>query len=95
MKSRLITINVSPYFEVAFEPVRKVTNMILATKHSKRSIIVKGSLSFVCNFVSLVKGAGKGDKHHWKVLQRRSTEETEKEFSETTPCNCFFYGVTY
>ena len=31
----------------------------------------------------------KGQKHHRKVVQRRSTEETEKVLSETTPCHWF------
>ena len=42
-----------------FEPVRKVSNKISATKHSRRPIIVKRSLKclkgLVCNFYSLVK----------------------------------------
>ena len=49
---------------------------------------------FVCNLLlwwrSRNKSASeKGQKHHRKVLQRRSTEETEKVLSETTPCHWF------
>ena len=82
-----------------FEPVRKVSNKIWATKHSKRPIIAKRSLStykegFVCNLLlwwrSRNKSASeKGQKHHRKVLQKRSTEENEKVVSDTTPCHWF------
>ena len=67
-----------------FEPVR---NKIWATKHSKRPIIGKRSLSAKKVFYAIFfSGEGvaikvpvkKGKKHHRKVLQRRSTEETEK-----------------
>ena len=49
---------------------------------------------FVCNLLlwwrSRNKSASeKGQKHHRKVLQRRSTEETEKVLSETMPCHWF------
>ena len=80
-----------------FESVRKVSNKIWATKHSKRPIIAKHSLStkkvlyaiFCMHWRSRNKSASeKGQKHHRKVLQRRSTEETEK-VSETTPCHWF------
>ena len=81
-----------------FEPVRKVSDKIWATKHSKRPIIAKRSLStkkvLYAIFFSgegVAKNASeKGQKHHRKVLQRRSTEETEKVLSETTPC-CWFW----
>ena len=80
-----------------FEPVRKVSNKIWATKHSKGSIIAKRSEhkeGFICNLLLWWKNRNKsasekGQKHHWKVLQRRSTEETEKVLSETTPCHWF------
>ena len=80
-----------------FEPVRKVSNKIWATKHSKRPIIAKFfeyKEGFVFNLLlwwrSRNKSASeKGQKHHRKVLQRRSTEETEKVLSETTPCHWF------
>ena len=79
-----------------FEPVRKVSNKIWATKHSKRPIIAKRSLStkkvlyaifFSGEGVAIKVPVKKGQKHHRKVLQRRSTEETEKVLSETTPCH--------
>ena len=74
-----------------FEPVRKVSKKIWATKHSKRPIIVKRSLSakkvlyaiFFSGEEVVIKVPVK--KHHRKVLQRRSTEETEQVLSETTP----------
>ena len=81
-----------------FEPVRKVSNKIWATKHSKRPIIAKRSLStkkvlyaifFSGEGVAIKVPVKKGQKHHRKVLQRRSTEETEKVLSETTPCHWF------
>ena len=80
-----------------FEPVRKVSNKIWATKHSKRPKmpnVLWVQRRFVCNLLlwwrSRNKSASeKGQKHHRKVLQRRSTEETEKVLSETTPCYWF------
>ena len=80
-----------------FEPVRKVGNKIWATKHSKRPIIAKRSLSTKkVLYAIFFSGEGrnksaseKGQKHHRKVLQRRSTEETEKVLSETMPCHWF------
>ena len=82
-----------------FEPVRKVSNKIWATKHSQRPIIAERSLStkkvLYAIFFSgegVAKSASeKGQKHHRKVLQRRSTEETEKVLSETTPCHCLLH----
>ena len=70
-----------------FEPVRKVSNKIWATKHSKRPIIVKRSLStkkvlyaifFSGEGIAIKLPVKKGQKHDQKVLQRRSTVETEK-----------------
>ena len=81
-----------------FEPVRKVSNKIWATKHSRRPIIAKRSLSakegFVCNLLHWRRSrnknvGGKGQKHHRKVLQTHSTGETENILSETTPCHWF------
>ena len=67
-----------------FEPVRKVSNKIWATKHSKRPLIAKRSLS-AKKVLYEIFFSGEGvaikvpvKKHHRKVLQRRSTEETEK-----------------
>ena len=73
-----------------FEPVRKVSNQIWATKHSKRQIIAKRSSSAKkVLYAIFLSGEGVAikvpvKKHHRKVLQRRSTEKTEKVLSETT-----------
>ena len=78
-----------------FEPVRKVSDKIWATKHGKRQIIAKRSLS-AKKVLYAIFFSGEGvaikvpvKKHHWKVLQKRSTEETEKVLSETTPYKWF------
>ena len=74
-----------------FEPFRKVSNKIWATKHSKCQIIAKHSLSAKkVLYAFFFSGEGVTikvpvKKHHWKVLQKRSTEETEKVLSETMP----------
>ena len=66
------------------ELVRKVSNKIWATKHSKRPLIAKRSLSSKKVLYGIFfSGEGVAlkvpvKKHHPKVLQRRSTEETEK-----------------
>ena len=80
-----------------FQPVRKVSNKIWATKHSKCPIIAKRSLSakkvlyaiFFSSEGVTISAGEKGQKHHRKVLQRHSTEETEKVLSETTPYHWF------
>ena len=78
-----------------FEPVRKVSNKVWATKHSKRPIIAKRSLSAKkVLYATFFSGEGVAikvpvKKHHRKVLQRRITEETEKILSETTPFHWF------
>ena len=78
-----------------FEPVRKVSNKILPTKHSKRPIIAKRFLSAKKDLYAIFfSGEGVAikvpvKKHHRKELQRRSTEETEKVLSETTPYHWF------
>ena len=66
-----------------FELVRKVSNKIWATKHSKRPIIAKRSLSAKKVLYAIFSGEGVAikvpvKKHHRKVLHRRSTEDTEK-----------------
>ena len=78
-----------------FEPVRKVSNKIWATKHSKRPIIAKRSLS-AKKVLYAIFFSGEGvamkvpvKKHHRNELQRRSTEKTEKVLSETTPYHWF------
>ena len=67
-----------------FEPVRKVSNKIWATKQIKCPIIAKRSLS-AKKVLYAIFFSGEGvaikvpvKRYHRKVLQRRSTEETEK-----------------
>ena len=80
-----------------FEPVRKVSNKIWATKHSKHPIFAKLSLTAKkVLYASFFSGEGVAIKvpvkmHHRKVLQRRSSEETEKVLpvSETMPYRWF------
>ena len=77
-----------------FEPVRKVSNKIWATKHSKRRIIAKRSLSTkkvlyaiffsgegVAIKVPVKKGTSITGKYYKDVV--------EKVLSETTPCHWF------
>ena len=78
-----------------FEPVRKASSKSWTTKHSKRPIIAKDSLS-AKKVLNAIFFSGEGvaikvpvKKHHRKVLQRRSTEETEQLLSETTPYHWF------
>ena len=70
-----------------FEPVRKFSNNILASKHSRRPIIAKRSLSarkvwnaifFSGEGVAIKVPMENGNKHHRKALQRHSTGEAEK-----------------
>ena len=70
-----------------FEPVRKVSNKIWATKQSRRPIIDKRPLGakkvwyavfFSGEGVVIKLPVKKGPKHHRKVLQRHSTGEAEK-----------------
>ena len=69
-----------------FEPVRKVSNKILATKNSKRPVTVCNLLLWwsCCN-----TGANeKGQKRYWEILQwcnYSDIEEIDKILSETTP----------
>ena len=81
-----------------FEPVRKVSNKIWATKHSRRQIIAKLYLSakkvwyaifFSGEGVAIKVPMEKGKKHHRKVLQRHSIGGAKKLLSETTPCPWF------
>ena len=69
-----------------FEPVRKFSNIIWASKHSRRPIIAKWSLSarkswyaifFSGEGVAIKVLMGNGKKHHRKALQRHSTGEAE------------------
>ena len=76
-----------------FEPVRKVRNKIWATKHTKRPKIAKRTLS-AKKVLYAIFFSGEGvaikvpvKKYHRELL--RSTEETEKVLSETTPYHWF------
>ena len=69
-----------------FMPVRKVSNKIWATKHNRRPIISKRSLSarkvwyaifFSGEGVATKMPVENGKKHHRKVLQRHCTEEAK------------------
>ena len=69
-----------------FEPVRKVSNKIWATKHSRRPIIAKRSLSaktvWYAIFFSGEVLVEKGQKHHRKRLQRHSAGEAKKYYQK-------------
>ena len=78
--------------------IRKVRNKNWATKHSRRTVIAKRSLSarkvwyalfFSGDGVAIKVLMEKGRKHYRKVLQRHSTGEAEKILLETTPCHWF------
>ena len=69
-----------------FEPVRKFCNKIWASKHNRRPIIAKRSLSarkvwyaifFSGEGVAIKVPMENGNKHHRKALQRHSTGEAE------------------
>ena len=77
-----------------FEPVRKFSNKIWASKHSRRSIIAKRSLSarkvwyaifFSGEGVAIKVPMENGKKHHRKALQRHSTGEAEKYYQKRRP----------
>ena len=81
-----------------FEPVRKVSNKIWATKRSRRPIIAKRSLSarkvwyaifFSGEGVAIKVPVEKGKKHHQKVLKRHSTGEAEKYYRNRRPVTGF------
>ena len=83
-----------------FEPVRKVTNKIWATKHSRRPVIAKQSLrAKMVWYAIFFSGEGvaikvlveKGKKHHRKVLQRHSTGEAEKYYQKRRQVTGFTY----
>ena len=81
-----------------FEPIRKVRNKIWATKHSRRPIIAKRSLSAkkVC-YAIFFSGEGvaikvpmeKDKKHHPKVLQRHTTGEAKKYYQKRRHATSF------
>ena len=77
-----------------FEPVRKVSNKVWATKHSRRPVIVKRFLSarkvWYVFFTLVIKvPVEKGKKHHRKVLQKHSTGEAEKYYRKRRPVTGF------
>ena len=79
-----------------FEPVRKISNKIWATKHSKRLIVAKRSFLSAKKVLYAIFFSGEGvaikvpvEKHRRKVLQRRSIKETEKVLLETMPYHWF------
>ena len=74
-----------------FEPIRKFSNKIWASKHSRRPIIVKRSLSarkvwyaifFSGEGVAIKVQMENGNKHHRKAPQRHSTGEAEKFYQK-------------
>ena len=81
-----------------FEPVRKFSNKIWASKHSRRTIIAKRSLSAMKIWYAIFfSGEGiaikvpmeNGNKHHRKALQRHSTGEAEKSYQKRRPVTGF------
>ena len=77
-----------------FEPVRKVSNKIWATKHSRRPVIANRSLSarkvwyailFSVNGVAMKVPVEKGKKHRQKVLQRHITRKAKKYYQKRRP----------
>ena len=81
-----------------FELVRKFSNKIWASKHSRRPIIAKRSLSarkvwyaifFSGEGVAIKVPIENGNKHHRKALQRHSTGEAEKYYQKRRPVTGF------
>ena len=81
-----------------FEPVRKISNKIWATKHSRCPVIAKRSLSarkvwyaifFSGDGVAIRVPVEKAKKNHRKVLQRHSTGEAKKYNQKRRPVNGF------
>ena len=81
-----------------FEPVRKVSNKIWATKHSKRPIIAKRSLStkkvlyaifFSGEGVAIKVPVKKGKSITGKYYKDVVLKKLKKVLSETTPCHWF------
>ena len=81
-----------------FEPVRKFSNKIWASKHSRRPVIAKRSLSarkvwysifFSGEGVAIKVPMKNGKRHHRKVLQRHSTGEAEKYYQKRCPVTGF------
>ena len=83
---------------INFEPVKKFSNKIWASKHSKRPIIARRSLSARKLWYSIFfSGVGvtikvpmeNGKKHHRKALLRHSTGEAEKNYQKRRPVTGF------
>ena len=81
-----------------FEPIRKFSNKIWASKHSRCPIITKWSLSarkvwyaifFSDEGVAIIVPMENGKKHHHKAPQRHSTGETEKYYQKRRPVTGF------
>ena len=81
-----------------FEPVRKVSNKIWATKHSKHPIIAKRSLStkkvlyaifFSGEGVAIKVPVKKGKNITGKYYKDVVLKKLKKVLSETTPCHWF------
>ena len=81
-----------------FEPVRKFSNKIWASKHSRRPIIAKRSLSvrkvwyaifFSGEGVAIKVPMENGNKHHREALQRHSTGEAGKYYQKRRPVTGF------
>ena len=76
-----------------FEPVRKVSNKIWATKNSKRPVIGKCTLSAKKVLYAIFSGTGaceKGQKRYLKILQTCGIEEIEK-IQEQYPVTGFIH----
>ena len=81
-----------------FEPVRKFSNKVWASKHSRPPIIAKRSLSarkvwyaifFSGEGVAIKVTMENGNKHHCKALQRHSTGEAGKYYQKRRPVTGF------
>ena len=81
-----------------FEPVRKFSNKIWPSKHSRHPIIAKRYLSarkvwyaifFSGEGVSIKVPMENGNKQHRKELQRHSTGETERYYQKRRPVTDF------
>ena len=81
-----------------FEPVGKFSNKIWASKHSRRPIIAKRSLSarkvwyaifFPGEGVAIKVPMENGKKNHREALQRYSTGEAENYYQKRRPVTGF------
>ena len=86
------------YWNYYFEPIRKFSNKIWASKHSRRPIIAKRSLSarkvwyaifFSGEGVAIKVLMENGNKHHRKALQRHPTGEAKKYYQKHRPVTGF------